>query len=122
MDQAEQGKTLDERLTNLIDSITKDVFRNVTRGLFVKDKTMFAFLIATYINKNLKIISEDSWSVFTRGPSLVDKAADSKPNPSKTLFSPRAWELAEYLEAAFPKYTGITVSFCNKTRHWEAFA
>lgn len=101
----------------MIESITKDVFKNVTRGLFEKDKTLFAFLIASSINKNAKVISEDSWTLFTRGPVILENAM-SKPNPSKTLFSPKAWELAEYLEAAFPKYTGITASFCNKTKQW----
>ena len=58
MGQAEKSETLDKRLTNLIDGITKDVFRNVTRGLFEKDKTLFAFLIASSINKTAKVISE----------------------------------------------------------------
>jgi dynein heavy chain, axonemal len=90
MDQAEKGNNLHERLEYLIENITKDVFRNVTRGLFEKDKTLFAFLIATAINKNAKIISEDSWTVFTRGPVLTENAS-SKANPSKTLFSQKAW-------------------------------
>lgn len=93
MDQAEKDNDLEKRLANLIDGITKDVFRNVTRGLFEKDKILFAFLIATSINKNAKIISEELWSAFTRGPSLGDKLS-SKNNPSKTLFSQKAWELA----------------------------
>lgn len=117
MDQAEKGKDLEARLVNLIENITKDVFKNVTRGLFEKDKTLFAFLIATSISKQSKVISEELWSVFTRGPSLIDKG-DSKPNPLKTLFSQKTWELAEYLESSFPKYTGITASFTHKTKLW----
>lgn len=34
MDQALPATTIEQRLTNLIEGITKDVFRNVTRGLF----------------------------------------------------------------------------------------
>ena len=93
MDQAEKGNNTEERLANLIDAITKDVFRNVTRGLFVKDKILFAFIIAISINKHSKVISEDSWNAFTRGGTTIDKNA-SKPNPSKNLFSQRAWDLA----------------------------
>jgi len=65
----------------------------VTRGLFEKDKILFAFIIAVSINKHSKVISEDSWSAFTRGAVTIDKSG-SKPNPSKNLFSPRAWDLA----------------------------
>ena len=93
MDQAEKGNNTEERLANLIDAITKDVFRNVTRGLFVKDKILFAFIIAISINKHSKVISEDSWNAFTRGGTTIDKNA-SKTNPSKNLFSQRAWDLA----------------------------
>jgi dynein heavy chain len=93
MDQAEKGNNTEERLANLIDAITKDVFRNVTRGLFEKDKTLFAFMIAISINKHSKVISEDSWNAFTRGGTSIDKNS-SKPNPSKNLFSQKAWDLA----------------------------
>jgi hypothetical protein len=54
---------------------------------------LFAFLIATSINKKAKVISEELWSAFTRGPSLAEKVS-TKNNPSKNLFSQKAWELA----------------------------
>lgn len=34
MESAEKSAILEARLTNLIESITKDVYKNVTRGLF----------------------------------------------------------------------------------------
>jgi len=34
MDQAEKPPNISGRLDNLINGITRDVFRNVTRGLF----------------------------------------------------------------------------------------
>ena len=54
---------------------------------------MFAFIIAISINRHSKVISEDSWNAFTRGAANLDKIG-SKPNPSKNLFSQRAWDLA----------------------------
>lgn len=38
--------------------MTKDVYRNVTRGLFEKDKILFSFIIASSISKSAKIISD----------------------------------------------------------------
>jgi dynein heavy chain len=111
---------VEARLDNLITSITRDVYRNVTRGLFEKDKTLFSFMIAASINKASKVISEDLWAIFTRGPTLADKSL-SKPNPNKNIFSTKGWELAEYLENSFPKFTGFTASLTNKIKAWEAY-
>lgn len=58
MDQAEKNDSLEVRLANLIDGITKDIYKNVTRGLFEKDKTLFSFMIAASISKSSKVISE----------------------------------------------------------------
>lgn len=71
MDTAEPNSVLENRLDNLIDNITKDVYKNVTRGLFEKDKILFSFIIASSINKDSRVISDDLWSVFSRGPSIV---------------------------------------------------
>ena len=40
MDNAEKSKSVDTRLNLLIDEITKNIYRNVSRGLFEKDKTI----------------------------------------------------------------------------------
>lgn len=117
MESAEKSAVLETRLTNLIDSITKDVYKNVTRGLFEKDKVLFSFMIASSINKASKVISEEFWSTFTKGPSVNEKVG-SKPNPNKNLFSNNAWELAEFLEQGFPKFTGLTASLTNKLKAW----
>lgn len=96
MDIAEKNQNVEGRLVNLIESITREIYKNVTRGLFEKDKILFSFMIATSINKNAKVITEDIWSTFSRGPNIVEKI-NSKPNPNKNLFTTKAWELAEYL-------------------------
>lgn len=77
-------------------------------------------MIASSISKASKVISEDFWQTFTKGPTIIDKSA-SKSNPNKNLFSNKSWELAEYLEQAFPKFTGLTTSLTNKLRQWEAY-
>jgi dynein heavy chain len=57
MDTAEKHEQLAKRLTSLINNITQDIYRNVTRGLFGKDKILFSFMIATSINREANIIS-----------------------------------------------------------------
>jgi len=74
-------------------------------------------MIAASINKASKIISEDLWTVFTRGPSITDKSTQ-KQNPNKNIITNKGWELAEYLENTFPKFTGLTTSLTHKIKLW----
>lgn len=67
----------------------KDIYKNITRGLFVKDKILFSFLIASSINRDAKVISDEMWLTFVRGPGPSDKNDKEKPtpNPNKSIFS-----------------------------------
>ena len=90
MNTADQSDDLEKRLKNLIDNITKDIYKNVTRGLFEKDKILFSFMIASSIARDARVISEDLWSVFSKGPAPSEKDNYTK-NPSKKVFSERSW-------------------------------
>lgn len=57
MDSSEKSNDIDQRLGFLINEITRNIYKNVSRGLFEKDKSLFSFLIATSINRNAKLIS-----------------------------------------------------------------
>lgn len=43
-------------------------------------------MIAASINRQARVISEDLWSLFAKGPAPADKDK-YLPNPSKKLFS-----------------------------------
>ena len=58
MDSAEKSKSVDVRLNLLIDWTTKNIYRNVIRGLFEKDKMLLSFLIATSIKRHAKLINQ----------------------------------------------------------------
>lgn len=120
MDTAAQNDDLQIRLNNLVDNITRDVYKNVTRGLFERDKILFSFMIAISINKQARIISQDLWSVFSKGTPPSDKE-EKVANPSKKIFSQSSWETAQYLQNNFAKFTGIVKSFSNKLKAWEQY-
>ena len=58
MQNSEKDDIVEKRSKKLIDCITQNIYRNISRGLFEKDKTLFSFLIATSINRQSKLISE----------------------------------------------------------------
>eukprot|EP00742_Colponemidia_sp_Colp-10_P013179 GILJ01014876.1.p1 GENE.GILJ01014876.1~~GILJ01014876.1.p1 ORF type:complete len:1504 (-),score=254.80 GILJ01014876.1:52-4527(-) len=92
------------RCADLSKQLMADAFSTICRGLFEKDKPVFAFLIASTIQRLQGAISEDEWKYFTRGSQgiLVDGTSD----PPAWL-SESAWEELLYLEtvSGFPAVT-----------------
>lgn len=105
----------------MIDSITKTIFTNVTRGLFEKDKPIFSFLCSTSINKEAGILSEDLWLVLLRGAPVYDKSKIPD-NPDPEILTTLAWELAFYLEESFEQFKGICLNIKNRIIKWREFA
>ena len=68
------NRDLDKRLEALINYITKNIFTNVSRGLFQEHKLIFSFLIIISIQIKSKIVAEDLWGVFLRGAGTYDKS------------------------------------------------
>jgi dynein heavy chain len=56
IDASDKSELLEERLANLIDTITKMIYTNIARGLFESDKLIYSFLIATAIRRKAGII------------------------------------------------------------------
>lgn len=74
MQNTKKSDDFTTRLTYLIETITKTIYTNVTRGLFEKDKLIYSFLIAVSINKNAGILNELLWGIFLRGAGVFDKS------------------------------------------------
>lgn len=72
--QSPPADTVDERLSVLIDKITRMLYTNISRGLFEADKLIYSFLISTSILRQVSQIDEAIWSNFLRGPSLLSAA------------------------------------------------
>lgn len=93
IDASEKSDTHEGRLSNLIDTITKMIFSNVSRGLFGKDKLIFSLLICTSIDRNRGKIVQNSWNLLLRGTQMIsdkDKKAQPVTNLPETLFTPLA--------------------------------
>jgi hypothetical protein len=69
----------------------------VCRGLFEKDKELFAFLISTDIMKEEGLVTDVEWSLFLRGAGVINR--DSGPvNPWPEKISPALWDIAVYAQ------------------------
>jgi dynein heavy chain len=97
IEKAPMGVDSDERVLILEEKITEDIFRNIKRGIFESHKTIFAFLIAIFIKKEKKLIGEQEWSLFLKGPLVFDKT-DLLENPDKNYFSDLNWDTLLFCE------------------------
>jgi len=66
IDRAEPAEEVQQRVINLIDSITYSVFIYTTRGLFERDKLIFTaqmtFLVSTALHSlYIQLYSPESW-------------------------------------------------------------
>ena len=114
-------QTLLERVNFLKRKITEDIFKNIKRGIFENHKTLFSFLIDINILKFNKIVKDDEFSLFVKGPSSSSEDEDKPKNPDKTFFSEFQWDTLLYFEEkfGFNKLSEITKS--NLPQVKEAF-
>ncbi len=77
MEVAQKSGIMLERLEFLQDSITKNVFVDICRGLFESHKKIFSFLITTSIRRQTQEITLNQWNLLLRGSMLSSKEMSS---------------------------------------------
>jgi dynein heavy chain len=116
VENAKSSTKQEERLRNLIDTITKTIFTNICRGLFEQHKLLFSFMIAASIEKQNKSLNPAMWNVFLRGAGLFDNK--SQPKCPEGLLQ-TTWDLAYYLEINFKEFEGLTDNLSNQYPMWK---
>lgn len=71
IEKSKKSKNLEERLSILIDNITRTIYTNISRGLFEAHKIIFSFLITTSINRTSETVKNSHWSILLRGAGLL---------------------------------------------------
>jgi dynein heavy chain len=90
IDATEKQPDQESRLTALIDVVTRQIYTNISRGLFERDKLIFSFLITTSIMREAGRINMVAWSLLLRGaaPLTDQQKAKILPTPMpKTILS-----------------------------------
>lgn len=116
VENAKRSHKQEERLANLIDNITKNIYTDVSRGLFEQHKLLFSFMIASSIEKQNKSLDPAIWNVFLRGAGIFDNKLQPK---CVEGFPQNSWDLAYYLEINFKEFDGLTESITNQYTIWK---
>lgn len=119
-----QAKTIEERLTILIDKISKLIYTNISRGLFEKDKMIYSFLIVTSIKRNAGSIDEGIWNLLLRGPSVITAAElDAQlESPDPEMLLKLEWDTIYVAELKSQgQFADITQHICDNWAEWKAW-
>ncbi|CAM9220423.1 unnamed protein product [Chrysoparadoxa australica] len=94
---------LSARLEELIQDVTKSMFTNICRGLFEKDKMLYAFMIAVNVQRHAGEVSELEWRTLMVG-AVVDAAmSEARPRPKSLGWLPvKCWEQLLGYESSMP--------------------
>ena len=71
LQKSEKNDVVDKRVEILIDDITFSFYEKISRGLFEKDKIVYAFLLLMNILLNDDKISQKEWNFFLRGAVMA---------------------------------------------------
>ena len=125
IETAPKAESLEDRLANIIDTVTKLIYTNIARGLFEKDKLVYSVLLATAIRRQAGIIDPTSWNHLLRGAMPFTKAqAEMQPeNPAPTLVTSVPYGLMYSLELnEADTFGGLSESLRENLDKWTDWA
>jgi len=107
-----------------MDCITKNIYSNISRGLFEADKLIFTYLISTSINRADNIITPAGWNILLRGAQPLPKElADRKPkNPMPKNITDLNYEILYSAECLIDSFQGIIEDIKTNQEDWYNWA
>ena len=124
IDEAEQNDDLDTRIENLIQTITRNIYSSISRGLFESDKLIFTYLIASSVKRYDGIITPHGWNLLLRGAQPLSKEQEKEkpPNPLENLLQKLAYDMVYSAQVSIPAFEGIVADFKENEADWEEWA
>eukprot|EP00762_Andalucia_godoyi_P000666 ANDGO_05308.mRNA.1 Dynein-1-beta heavy chain len=116
---SEKSTELPVRIDTLLKYSVEYVYRNVCRGLFEKDKLIFATMITVQIMRNDGRITEDEWTFFLRGPEPTYQP--SAENPYKSWLPDAVWRNVCALSRISSALKDLEQSFLTNPVAWRHF-
>eukprot|EP00928_Gymnodinium_smaydae_P068046 TRINITY_DN5109_c0_g4_i2.p1 TRINITY_DN5109_c0_g4~~TRINITY_DN5109_c0_g4_i2.p1 ORF type:complete len:3873 (+),score=1233.23 TRINITY_DN5109_c0_g4_i2:1305-11621(+) len=91
IDKAQASDNIDIRMQYIEDSIKKNVFINVCRGLFEETKLTCSFIISTAYQRQNGEINNQEWLLLLRGVTTLD-VSERPPNPDPSFYHEKMWD------------------------------
>lgn len=117
IENANKSKVLMRRLKFLMDTITRNLYNNVCRSLFEKDKLLFSFILTTKIMiATNQITMPQLMFLLTGGDTLYT----TENRPEESWITDTLWNSIIKLEN-LPEFKGFISSFKNNLNEWQKY-
>ncbi|KAJ8683862.1 hypothetical protein QAD02_019654 [Eretmocerus hayati] len=90
IETATKSNILERRLAFLTETFTYNLYQNVCRSLFEKDKVLYSFILCTTIQQAQGVLSRDEMNFFLTGGLVL--VAGTEPNPAPDWLSEKSWD------------------------------
>ncbi|KAK9744283.1 Dynein heavy chain, N-terminal region 2 [Popillia japonica] len=116
IESANKSRDLQKRLKFLKDAFTYNLYTNICRSLFEKDKLMFSFILCTKIMLSQGLLDQKEYSFLLTGGVTVD---NTLPNPASSWLTDKSWdEICRVTE--LEAFRNFRASFEENTHAWQA--
>jgi len=119
MQKTDKNPDLEVRVESLIVRCTADIYTNICRGLFEKDKKLFSFLILVQMMRNAGTITQAEWSFFLNKGGMVNEARLPN-NPCSEWLPKSVWGAVQNLQTlkGFDHFAGSIIAAGDDWRAW----
>lgn len=117
IENANKSKDTVRRVKFLIDAITQNLYNNVCRSIFEKDKLLFSFILCAKILIASEQIETKSFSFFLMGGDTKSNNSTEKPS---AWITDKVWNDILSLEK-LPLLKGFIKSFKENLKEWQKY-
>ncbi|XP_059612585.1 dynein axonemal heavy chain 7 [Phlebotomus argentipes] len=117
IENANKSKDIFRRLKFLMDTITLNLYTNVCRSIFEKDKLLFSFILTTKIMIMCHQIRQEQYTHLLRGGKSLK---ESLQNPAPTWINDKMWAHLQQLEQ-MEEFQGFIEDFHTNLPEWKTY-
>jgi len=119
IEESEKNDDVPTRVATIIKVCTQEIFLNICRGLFEKDKLLFSFMITANVLRQQGEIKEDEWSFFISGSGVID--SDTIPYPGGLWMDMARWSEINQLDKGIRVFQGLAQSIISDESAWDSY-
>ena len=116
--RAEPDSLLENRLDNIIATLTLDCYAYTCRGIFETHKLMFSFQMALQIQAGDGLLEREQLDFFLKGNLSLEKCKDKPPGD---WFPEQGWHDLQRLVTMGDQFANLPADLLRSTDEWRAW-
>lgn len=117
IENANKSKDIFRRLKFLMDTITLNLYTNVCRSIFEKDKLLFSFVLTTKIMIMCNQVRQEQYNHLLKGGKPLKEPLD---NPCPNWINDKMWTHLQQLED-MEEFEGFISDFQANIAEWKSY-